>query len=120
MVDGNIIDLNQIYLPADTPIIDKHKPADRQQGLDNHTEWISECIKYIGRIKPGATRGELLELFTTEGGLSTRLWRTYVYRQCPYIKVDVEFKAVDNDKKEKPEDVITKISKPYLQWSIMN
>jgi len=121
VVDGNIIDLNRIHLPADTAIIDKRKPADRQQGLENHTEWISECIKRIQSVKPGATRGELLEVFTTEGGISTRSWRTYVYRECPYIKVDVEFKAVDDDKwDEKPGDVITKISKPYLEWSIMN
>ena len=118
--DGKIINLNRICLPADTAIIDKRKPTDRQQGLENRTEWISECIKRIQSIKPGATRAELLKVFTTEGGLSTRSWRTYVYRQCPYIKVDVEFKAIDDDRYEKPGDIITKISRPYLEWSIMN
>jgi hypothetical protein len=121
VVDGNIIDLNRIHLPDDTAIIDKRMPANRQQDLKNHTEWISECIKRIQSIKPGATRAELLKVFTTEGGLSTRSQRTYVYGDCPYIKVDVKFKAVDNDKfEEKPDDIITEISKPYLQWSIMD
>jgi hypothetical protein len=40
------------------------------------------------------TRKDLLVVFTTEGGLSTGLRRTYVSRDCPYFKVDVEFEAV--------------------------
>jgi hypothetical protein len=96
------------------------KKAEEQQALRNRTEWISKCIKRIQSVKLGDTRAELLEVCTTEGGISTRLWRRYVYRECPYIKVDVEFKAIDNDKYEKPEDVITKISKPFLEWSIMD
>lgn len=120
VVDGNIIDLNRINLPADTPVIDKRGPASEHNGLQNHTEWISECIKRIQSVKPGATRAELLKVCTTEGGISTRSWRKYVYRDCPYIKVDVEFKAIDNDRREKPDDVITKISRPYLEWSIMD
>jgi hypothetical protein len=121
VVDGNIIDLNRIHLPADTPIIDKRTLSDKQQSFENHTEWVSECINRIQSIKLGSSRAELLKVFTTEGGLSTRSQRTYVYRDCPYIKVDVKFKAVDNDKyEEKPDDIITEISKPYLQWSIMN
>jgi len=94
---------------------------EEQQLLRNHTKWISECIKRTQSIKPGATRAELLEVFRTEGGISTRSWRRYVYKGCPYIKVDVEFKAVDDDKwNEKPGDIITKISKPFLEWSIMD
>jgi hypothetical protein len=56
-----------------------------------------------------------------EGGLSTRKQRTYVLKQCPYIKVDVEFSPVANEKdllEEMLEDKITKISRPYLQYSI--
>jgi hypothetical protein len=42
-------------------------------------------------IKTGMTRSTLLTVFTTEGGLSTVSHRTYVSRECPYFKVDVEF-----------------------------
>ena len=42
----------------------------------------------------GMTRADLLKVFTTEGGLSTGLNRTYVYRECQYIKVDVDFEPV--------------------------
>jgi hypothetical protein len=70
------------------------------------------------------TRADLLKMFTTEGGLSTGLRRTYVYRECPYIKVDVEFEPVGRPAKdgdgrvtliEGNDGVIKKISKPYLE-----
>jgi len=73
------------------------------------------------------TRGRLLEVFTTEGGLSTGLQRTYVFRECPYIKVNVKFTAVgrperDTDGRvtleESNLDVIKEISAPYLAWSV--
>jgi hypothetical protein len=74
----------------------------------------------MGTINPGMTRERLLTVFTTEGGLSTRHHRTYVSRECPYFKVDVEFKAVGqpNWDEEGDQDVIVSMSKPYLQFSI--
>jgi hypothetical protein len=120
VVDGKIIDLNRIRLPADTPIIDKRKPAHKQEASHDHTAWISECLKHVQSIRPGATRGELLEVLRTEVGESTRFWRTYVYKECPYIKVDVEFKAAGEGTLENERDVIMKVSKPFLEWSILD
>ena len=80
---------------------------------------LSECQK----IKPGMTRAELLKTFTTEGGLSTAAHRTFVYRSCPYIKIDVDFTLSDPKQKmveERPTDAISKISKPYLEWSVID
>jgi hypothetical protein len=80
-------------------------------------------------IKPVMTREDLLKVFTTEGGLSTRLHRTFVSRACAYCKVDIEFKAVgraerDSDGRvileEDLRDIIVKISRPYLQLSIID
>jgi hypothetical protein len=80
-------------------------------------------------IKPGMTRRTLLTVFTTEGGLSTGLQRTFVSRDCPYFKVDVEFQAVgrsDRDDEgrvtlvEGDADIIRKVSTPYLQFSVMD
>jgi hypothetical protein len=57
------------------------------------------------------------------------LQRTFVSRDCPYFKVDVEFQAVgrpDRDGNgrvtlvEDGKDLIFKISRPYLQFSIMD
>ena len=88
-----------------------------------HTEWIANILKEAQSIRKGMTRGDLLKVFITEGGISHPTQRTYVHRNCPYIKVDVEFKTTNEDPrslKENPEDVITEISKLYLQWSIMD
>lgn len=89
----------------------------------NNTEWIARTLKEIQTIKVGMTRKELLAKFTTEGGFSSRTWQKYVYRECPLIKVDVEFEAVgasEDKMKESPDDKITKISKPYLEETILD
>src|SRR2546423_14294145 len=89
----------------------------------NNTEWVAKTLKEIQTIKVGMTRKELLEKFTTEGGLSSRTWRTYVYRECPLIKVDVELEPVgasEEKRKESPDDKIIKISKPYLEETVLD
>ena len=65
------------------------------------------------------TRADLMKVFTTEGGLSIASHRTYVYRQCPYIKVDVKFTAPSLGE-ELPTDKIVEVSRPYLEWSVMD
>ncbi len=99
------------------------------QGSQQQTEWVANSLKEMQKVKVGMTRADLLKVFTTEGGLSTGLSRTYVYRECSYIKVDVEFEPVgqrarDTDGRVTPveadEDVIKRISKPYLEWSILD
>ena len=93
------------------------------RGTDEHTEWIAKSLKEIEGVKIGMTRADLLKVFEEEAGLSSRTWRCYVYRNCAYIKVDVEFESVskiENTPKENGNDKIIKISKPFLEWSIMD
>src|SRR5262249_26790427 len=58
------------------------------------TAWIAKTMRRIAAVKPDMRREDLAKVFSTEGGLSSRLQRTYVYADCPYIKVNVQFKAV--------------------------
>ena len=97
-------------------------PSWESRGTDEHTEWIAKSLKEIESVKVGMTRADLLIVFKEEGGLSTRTWRRYVYRDCPYIKVDVEFEPVgaENKVSQSPRDKIIKISKPFLEWSIID
>ena len=101
-------------------------PAQTPQRPQEKTEWIADTLKEIQKIKIGMTRADLLKVFTTEGGLSSPFSRTYVYRECPYIKVDVEFEPVGRRDAEgrvtheTNEDVIKKISRPYLEWGIID
>jgi hypothetical protein len=90
---------------------------------ENTTKQIAAILTECEKIKPGVTRAELLKVFTTEGGLSWATHRTFVYRGCPYIKVEVDFTAADPKQKllvEGPTDIICNISKPYLEWSIID
>jgi hypothetical protein len=84
-----------------------------------HSAWIAVTLRAMQTIKVGMTREDLTKLFTTEGGLSTTSQRTYVYQQCPYIKVDVKF-AASSREEELPTDKIVEVSRPYLAWSVMD
>jgi hypothetical protein len=110
------------YAPATGQIDPLIKRWPRSSVADtNLTKQISEILTECQKIKPGMTRAELLKVFDTEGGFSTVTQRTFVYRGCPYIKVDVDFNLSDPKQKtleERPTDTISKISKPYLDWSI--
>jgi hypothetical protein len=82
-----------------------------------------KALTDIRSIKVGMTRRELKKVLTTEGGLSTRGSRTYVYGTCQYIKVDVQFQAIQHTSeklKEFPDDKIVGISKPYLEYPILD
>lgn len=68
-------------------------------------------------------RKDLSDIFTTEGGISNRFQRTYVYVECPYIKVVVKFNGASDETnalKEDPDDTIESVSQPFLQWSTMD
>lgn len=104
------------FIPAAVLMSSSHS-----SGPDEHTQWIAKSLKEIETIKVGTTRADLLRVFKEEGGISTRTRRRYVYRDCPYIKVDVEFEpvgALENKLNENPQDKIIKISKAFLEWSI--
>ncbi|HEX3624938.1 MAG TPA: hypothetical protein VH280_05855 [Verrucomicrobiae bacterium] len=80
---------------------------------------IANALRQCQSIRAGMTRAELSKVFYTEGGLSTVTHRTYVYRDCPYIKVDVDFApSAPKQDVEKPTDNVIRISKPYLDWSV--
>jgi hypothetical protein len=67
------------------------------------------------------TREGLLKVFKEEGTLSTRTRRRSIYRECPTIKVDVEFEPLEAGEEpltEYPSDRITKISRPFQKWPI--
>ena len=87
-----------------------------------HSEWIAQSLKEMETIKVGMTRADLLKVFREEGGLSTRTQRQYVYRECLYIKVAVEFEPVDTTAAlpENGKDKIVKISQPFIEWSVID
>jgi len=93
-----------------------------------HIQWIDQVMRSIATIQPGMTRKDLGKVLGGEGGLSSRTRRRYVYIHCPHIKVDVDFFPVEDpharsekvSREESPDDVIVKVSQPFLQYSIMD
>jgi hypothetical protein len=101
--------------------------AKQEQPSQDHQAWVVHALQKMETVRAGMTRAELLKTFTTEGGLSTGLNRRFVSQDCPYFKVDVEYRAVGRSGKdsegrvtllEDSRDIIVKISQPYLQFSI--
>jgi hypothetical protein len=88
----------------------------------DHVAWIARTLREIQGLKPGMSRGELLKVVSEEGGLSTRTARRFAFRECPYIKVNVEFKAVgepdDAVGTASSRDEVVRVSTPFLEWSI--
>jgi hypothetical protein len=86
-----------------------------------HVQWVENALKDMQTIKVGMTRKDLLTVFTTEGGISSPRSRQYVYKKCPYFKVQVEFELSQPGDRltESPDDRIIKISKPYLEGTII-
>ena len=96
---------------------------------ESNIQWVQRLLAEMSRIRPGMRRTDLLTMFTTEGGLSTGVERTYVNRQCPYFKVDVTFQAVGRPKTDRQErvtlgedgrDQILTISRSCLAFSVMD
>jgi len=71
-----------------------------------HTLWIDGTLAAIESIEVGMSHKELDRLFALEGGFHGGEGDVYIYKQCPYIKVNVQF---TNDGK------ISRISGPYLE-----
>jgi hypothetical protein len=93
------------------------------------TRWVGDAMLEIETVKVGMTRDQLFALFATEGGVFSGLRSTYVYRRCPLIKIDVEFEAVGRPSRdaegrvtmvESDQDIIIKISQPYLARQVID
>jgi hypothetical protein len=86
------------------------------------TREVEAVIKMAVALQPGMTRADVLKNFQTEGGISARQWNHYVYKRCPYIKIDVTFVVAPGEGplNESATDKIATVSKPYLEFSVMD
>ena len=89
-----------------------------------HLDWIASAIAAAESIHPGMHRRDVMTNFREEGGLSTRTERPYVWRECAYIKIRVQFKPTGRDPAsavtEDPEDIIISVSDPYLEYPVFD
>jgi hypothetical protein len=99
------------------------------ESCPDYVKWVAKVMEKMETIKLGDTRKSLLRIFTTEGGLSTGLQRTYVSQDCPLFKVDVKFHAIGRPERdpdggvtlvESDDDIITRLSRPYLASPVLD
>jgi hypothetical protein len=93
----------------------------------DHAAWLKQVLERMETVKPGMTRWDLLHVFRTEGGRQTFtmggvgappvLRETFVSQDSPYFKIDVEFQSTFDVPNR---DLIVKVSKPYVQFSVAN
>ncbi len=96
----------------------------------NHEAWLKQVAEKIEAIKPGMTRWDLLKVLRTEGppprtfilgGRPQVLRESFVSRDCPALRIDVEFEPAAADQPAAAyQDVIVKVSKPYVQHASTN
>ena len=103
--------------------------ANPEPCAQNHEAWLKQVSEKMEAIEPGMTRWDLLKVLRTEGTPRPRfrigggppqvLRESFVSQDCPYLKIDVEFESVAG--LDVPnQDVIVKVSKPYLQFATTN
>ena len=109
----NLTSLLLVILVLCFLVVPSHAGADIDKDL---TKKLADILTECQKIKPGMTRAELYKVFTAEGGFPQEAdHQTFVYRGCPFIKVDVDFTLSDpKTPKELPTDTISTISIPYL------
>lgn len=98
-----LLSLFSVAALAQFPIV----RGEQSKAAREHSQWVASSLSAMQAIKVGMTRGQLLTVFTTEGGISSRTWRRYVYRDPDHIH-------------ESLADKITKISQPFLEFGIFD
>jgi hypothetical protein len=75
-----------------------------------------EVLNRISEIKVGDPRSKVELNFVEDGGLQFPPQTRYLWKDCKYVKIEVEFSPGTNDwSKFLPTDKVVKVSKPYLE-----
>lgn len=83
---------------------------------------VVRAIEAARTLKSGMSRSDVEKGFLRDGGVQFREKTTYVYRDCDYIKIDVEFATQSDTPKGQlhPNDRIVSVSRPYLAYPTMD
>jgi hypothetical protein len=94
------------------------RPRPQSESGSNCCTMAREALKATKDIRIGMTRRQVESHFRLDGGAQVRDNTRYVYRDCAYIQVDINFKiaAPVNSPDASPGDVVTKVSEPYLAY----
>jgi hypothetical protein len=83
---------------------------------------VQNALQALDRIRKGTKRSEIEEQFVIDGGLFSRERTRYSFRLCPLIKVDIAFDADPKDSAGfatgSPNDTVSAVSKPYIEYPV--
>ncbi len=80
---------------------------------------VAHVLKLVQQIRSGDLRKSLERDWKQDGGIQVPSPTRYLLRACNNIKIDVECRQVDVTLPfNKPEDIITSVSKPYLEYPV--
>jgi len=85
---------------------------------ENECALVSGALKAVQELAPGSSRALLEQKFEVDGGMQFPGNSRYLFRQCPYVKIDVEFQGdgIKDRAALLPTDKIVRVSKPYLEY----
>ena len=94
-------------------------PDDTAKQLERYA-WLRECLVAFEKAHLGMTRQEFNNIFDPDGGFNSFHEMRYCNPHCAYFKIDVAYDTTFTTNSEGrviagPNDVVTNISRPYLE-----
>jgi len=78
---------------------------------------VERALRDFQGIKVGMARREVERFFVVAGGMTFRNHTSYVYRDCEFLRVDVDFKAdPETESALSPDDKITGTSQIVVAY----
>jgi hypothetical protein len=94
------------------------KAQPQPQGSDCRScSVVERALGDLQGVKIGMARRDMERFFVVAGGMTFRNHTSYVYRDCEYLKVDVDFKAdPEAENAFSPDDKIIGISQIVIAY----
>ncbi len=82
--------------------------------------FVDKCLTDFATIKVGMTRAQIESKFPMDGGLQSASQVCFLHPACPDLKIEVEFSykrdyADQGRAVESKDDIVIKVSKPYVE-----
>lgn len=94
------------------------RPSQEASARAGACAMVQQALADSKRITPGVTRKEVERYFTHDGGLEFPNHAWYTYRQCNYIKLEVEFDPAPSRGSDfsSPDDAVKNVSKLFIDY----
>jgi hypothetical protein len=80
-------------------------------------QFLNQALLSYQQLKVGGTRSQVEKYFVPAGGLQFPSKGHYIYPMCPFLNLEVEFKASKpGELSLSKDDRITKISRLYVDY----